>query len=363
MNRHLAVELLSSYLDEEVTPTQLRLVEAHLGDCSDCRHRLAGLRAVATGVRRLEAVAPPQALSAAVERRVRLASREEPGRFSFEEGLRRWTGQPVLAPAFAVILALGSIVYLFAFGVSKSARNTTRVVVASVPSEGEADSLERSSDFQIEEIPVASRGELDELVAAQEPGKSEEARPSVRSASGPSSSAARVGASVKEDFDDGAAGLHREMKARLDSVSPDVEAEAANEPAQVAEVGRSAQSAFESATEAPSAGPAPPSQPRERRLVAKASRVVATPEVADEVAFTDAAAGIREISGRRFVRADGMWVEAGLAGESAVEVLDLRTEPSRLGDELETFRELEHVRLRVGERIVEVIYSASGSRN
>ncbi len=47
MSQHMAVELLSSYLDEEVTQAQLRLVEDHLSACSECRGTLAGLSSIA----------------------------------------------------------------------------------------------------------------------------------------------------------------------------------------------------------------------------------------------------------------------------------------------------------------------------
>jgi len=245
MSRHLAVKLLSSYMDEEVTPAQLRLVEGHLSACTDCRRAIAGLRAVAAGVRRLEAAAPPPTLSAAVERRVRLASREEPGRFRLEDGLKRWVGQPVLAPAFAIILALGAILYLFAFGVSRSGPHTTRLVVAAAPVDEDTHSLEKPAEFRTDSEVPAPKTDLDPLGAA-------------------------VGSATSE---------------------------------------------------------------------------------------------VRELAGRRFVQKDGIWVEVGLEGEPALEVLDLRLDSVRLEVELSAFRDLGRVRLRIDDRVVEVIYAAAASRD
>ena len=119
MSSHLAIELLSSYLDEEVTTRQLRLVEDHLDDCAECRSTLEGLRSVAQSVRRLESVAPPSTLGVATERRLRIAALEEARGLDIERSLGRWLKQPVLAPVFAIVLALAAILYLFAYGVAR----------------------------------------------------------------------------------------------------------------------------------------------------------------------------------------------------------------------------------------------------
>jgi len=152
MSSHPAVELLSSYLDREVTRAELRLVEDHLESCGTCRRALAGLSAVSEGVRRLEAVAPPPTLSAEVERRVRLASRETSLSSRLESGVKRWLAQPVLAPVFAIILALGAILYLFAFGLSETERRGTRFVIAAAPS---AEAELESEDAPAADEPTA----------------------------------------------------------------------------------------------------------------------------------------------------------------------------------------------------------------
>ncbi|MCP4200673.1 MAG: hypothetical protein GY769_01910 [bacterium] len=281
MSQHLAVELLSSYADKEVTPAELRMVEGHLSDCTECRHRLSGLRAIAAGVRRLESVAPPPTLSAAVERRVRLAALEEPRGFRLEEGLRRWLGQPVLAPVFAIVLALGAILYLFALGVSEHGRTTTRVIVASAPEEEDRETL------GVPEIEQSSPGRRDQAKAV------------------PMAEAAAV---------DTAGSIEQDRRGGVRS-----RAEAGQRTAVAAEP---------------------------------------TPAALMEASFADGETETRSLSGRVFVKEADVWIEVGLEGQAAAELIDLRAETTDLDGELAAFRSLERVRLRVDDRIVEVMYPA-----
>lgn len=339
MSRHLAVELLSSYMDEEVTPAQLRLVEGHLSACTDCRRTLAGLRAVVAGVRRLEAVAPPPALSAAVERRVRLASREESGRFRLEDGLKRWAGQPVLAPAFAIVLALGAILYLFAFGVSRSGRHTTRLVVATAPSEENTDSLGKDNQFRADsEAPAAK---LPSTSEAKSPPVSESIAPDrepVRAARTRSVSDLLAKAATVAQAAEQVADRRQELNSKVEPVSPEVVEPA--EPTRVAGLRREVRSP--AATEL--------------------ENVPAVSEMA-EVSLGNGASEVRELAGRTFVREGGIWVEVGLEGEPAAEVLDLHLVSVRLEVELSVFRDLGRVRLRIDDRVVEVIYGEAAPRD
>ncbi len=353
MSRHLAIELLSSYMDEEVTPAQLRLVEGHLSDCNDCRSTLAGLRAVAAGVRRLEAVAPPPTLSPAVERRARLASLEEPGWFRLEDGLKRWAGQPVLAPAFAIILALGAILYLFAFGVSKGGRHTTRLVVATAPSEEGTDSLGKHNELRADSEAPASEA----IPTDRDP-----VRPArTRAVSDlPATAAQAAGQAV-----DG----RQELNSKLEPVLPEVAARA--EFTQIAESSESATSARvppvgadrlprSSEKESPAGTGA---RGEVRGLAAMQLESVSPVPGIAKASSGDGASEVRELAGRTFVREEGIWVEVGLQGEPVVEILDLRLDSTRLGIELSAFRGLERVRLRVDDRVVEVIYPEAAPRD
>jgi anti-sigma factor RsiW len=291
MSAHPAVELLSGYLDAEVSPAELRRVEGHLSDCSECRRTVAGLRAVAEGVRRLEAVAPPATLAESVERRVRRVELAEPRGARLEENLRRWMAQPVLAPAFAIILALGAIVYLFAFGVARDESRGTRLVIASAPPEEPA---------------VAETGPAGRVVAE---GSAEVVEPP---------------ASISLESEDPA--RSRVARQRTRSSAAPVE-------------GRSgaAQEAAASAAE---------------------------PQLAESVvnAAADAALGksvvYRELAGRRFVAEGAIWVEVGLEGEIPDEIVTWPEVLDRDASELEVWRALGRVRVRLGGRVVEVVYPA-----
>jgi HAMP domain-containing protein len=112
---HLRAEILSAYIDEELTTPELRLAEHHLGGCLDCRERLEGLRRVAGGLRSLERVAPPAVLEHGLRRHLAIDAKER--------GLRGRLEERSLAPrrlpthfglGFATVLAFAAILYLFA---------------------------------------------------------------------------------------------------------------------------------------------------------------------------------------------------------------------------------------------------------
>lgn len=129
MISHATTERLSLYLDAALEPAERRRVEEHLETCSECRHRLAGLHRVVDGLGRLPAVAPPADLRARVGREIDLRGRR--GRWA-----RLLDGQlpgPLAGSppihVFALVLALGAIVYLFAFGVEQRRERPTRIVL------------------------------------------------------------------------------------------------------------------------------------------------------------------------------------------------------------------------------------------
>lgn len=385
MSGHLAVELLSCYMDEETTPAQLRLVEGHLNDCTDCRQTLAGLRAVAAGVRRLEAVAPPPALAAAVERRVRLASLEQPSSFRLEESLRRWTGQPVLAPAFAIVMALGSILYLFAFGVEKGGRATTRLVVAAAPSEQESDSLGRRNELRTESEAPASKTNLDRLRAVEGSAKPEakespvsvgertptapelvlpaSAVPTTVASASPVASAGAGEGRPADQRQEPTSALEEILAENTENAESAESADATDRPARVeaAESSAAAAAAEVAGSSAAADGVLVVERPA---LVQPEWKALQEDAEAEGDQIGKAVPG-RWLAGRTFVKEADVWVEVGLEGEPASEVVDLRSGPIGLSassgsggleGELGAFRDLERVRLRVDGRVVEVIY-------
>jgi hypothetical protein len=61
--QHLSDDLLSALVDDQLTPDEKALVQAHLGTCSVCRQRLEELRSVATLLRSLPEVDLPRDFS------------------------------------------------------------------------------------------------------------------------------------------------------------------------------------------------------------------------------------------------------------------------------------------------------------
>jgi hypothetical protein len=68
MNRHIATEQLSAYLDAELGLAEMRQLEAHCAACAECGARLASLRRVVAGLGRVERAAPPPELRQQIRR-------------------------------------------------------------------------------------------------------------------------------------------------------------------------------------------------------------------------------------------------------------------------------------------------------
>jgi hypothetical protein len=130
MSRHCSLEVLSSFVDRELEKAKQKWVEEHVSRCTECSDRLAGLAQVVRQLQRLEGVSPPPTLGLRLERRIRLERRKKGLATLLEKEAGRWLKQPVLAPLFAIVLALGIILYLFAVGVGHQEARTTRLVIA-----------------------------------------------------------------------------------------------------------------------------------------------------------------------------------------------------------------------------------------
>lgn len=133
---HVSDDLLSAYLDGELPRAKIPEVEDHLSSCPNCRARLDGLRRVVRSLARLERAAPPSVLAQRVERRIALQQRDA----SFVDRLEgRLRGLPLDSPmvaTFAVVLALGVILYLFAHQVAHHRGDVSLRVAAPEAAEG-----------------------------------------------------------------------------------------------------------------------------------------------------------------------------------------------------------------------------------
>jgi hypothetical protein len=67
---HADTELLSAYLDQEISRVEARALEAHLESCPACRGRLSDLHGVVSSLGRLERAAPPPWLAQQVRHAV-----------------------------------------------------------------------------------------------------------------------------------------------------------------------------------------------------------------------------------------------------------------------------------------------------
>ncbi|MGH2399098.1 MAG: DUF4349 domain-containing protein, partial [bacterium] len=70
MTRNHVTELLSAYIDEQVSPAERSRIETHLGHCAQCRGHLESLRGSVALVRGLDPVPAPAGFQEAVRARI-----------------------------------------------------------------------------------------------------------------------------------------------------------------------------------------------------------------------------------------------------------------------------------------------------
>ncbi|MGE5233319.1 MAG: anti-sigma factor family protein, partial [Acidobacteriota bacterium] len=92
---HLETEILSAYLDGQLSAAERGRVESHLQGCADCARRLAGLRSAIASLQSLDRVEPPAELFAEVRRRAAQVAPESAG------GPLAWIAWPARHPGFA----------------------------------------------------------------------------------------------------------------------------------------------------------------------------------------------------------------------------------------------------------------------
>lgn len=160
MSAHVTTESLSAYLDRELPGERVREVERHLEDCSHCRADLESLSRVVRRLQSVQRVAPPPLLAGDVARRVALDRRP---RSLMERIESRLSGQPFQSQifnTFALVMALATILYIFAHGLDLIERK--RIPVRVVSPEASAEF------FRQHEISIGVRSELADRVFYRE---------------------------------------------------------------------------------------------------------------------------------------------------------------------------------------------------
>ncbi|NHZ73346.1 MAG: hypothetical protein GWP16_02615 [Nitrospirae bacterium] len=131
---HASVEMLSSYLDGELTRKRRFRVERHLQDCEQCQHRLEGLHRVVQSLEGLGRISPAPYLEQQVLQSAATRVREESLLDRLENSakrlhIERWVWMPTLG----MVIALVSIIYLFSWGLHRQNQGLPVVLEAKVP--------------------------------------------------------------------------------------------------------------------------------------------------------------------------------------------------------------------------------------
>ena len=146
---HATVELLSAYLDQQLVGSEVSHLEDHLENCDECHDRLEGLRKIVASLHRIDDVDPPAELEMAVARRIALAGESSSVLDSFETQLSVFNRQSNILPLFAIVIALGVFMYLFAVAVDKHQNQRIPVIFGtpgSAETQQEADRVLKLED-------------------------------------------------------------------------------------------------------------------------------------------------------------------------------------------------------------------------
>lgn len=122
MTHDATVELMSRYLDGDLTPAERRRAENLMTQDAEALEIYEGLRQVRGSLGRLADAVPPPHLGVLVQRRVALEAEESGLWRRVDSRLRRFLVEPTMLPAFAVVLALAAMVYVLASGLERFER-------------------------------------------------------------------------------------------------------------------------------------------------------------------------------------------------------------------------------------------------
>ncbi len=130
---HLPAKWLSAYLDGELEDERQLKVERHLKDCEECQEELAGMRSVVASLRGLEKVAPAPTLNQWVAHRVSLEKDQDSLMDRIEGHLEIFTRQSTSLFYVCMVIALGAILWLFAWGLEQEQGSRLQVLFHDPP--------------------------------------------------------------------------------------------------------------------------------------------------------------------------------------------------------------------------------------
>ena len=134
MRHEVTVELLSRYLDGDLGPAERRHAESLMTEDPEALAIYEGLQQVRGSLGQLADAEPPAHLGVLVRRRVALAAEDSGLWQRVDLRLRRFLVEPAMLPAFAVVLALGAMVYVLASGLDRFERGREPVILRPDPS-------------------------------------------------------------------------------------------------------------------------------------------------------------------------------------------------------------------------------------
>lgn len=130
MKREATVELLSRFLDGEVTPKERARVVDWLENDRGVREIYEGLSRVRGSLKQLADTPAPAHLGVLVQRRVALETETSNLWSRVDRRLRSWPLGPAILTPFTVVLALAAMLYVLANGLARFERAREPVFVA-----------------------------------------------------------------------------------------------------------------------------------------------------------------------------------------------------------------------------------------